>query len=304
MTRRDFFRLSAATAFVAGTRPSPAKSLVAQPQSASIPRGNERISRVGLGTWRTFDVGNDPARRARLADVLRALVAGGGSVVDTSPMYGTSPAVLGDLIAQTGLRDRLFLATKVWTSGDARGREQIEEQFRQLQAGRLELLQVHNLSDWRTQLVTLRRLKEAGRIRYVGITHYQRGAIDDMARVVRAEPLDFVQYPLSLEEPAAAGDLVKLCADRGAAFIANRPFAEGGALSRVRGTPLPPWAGEFGIKSWAQFLLKWILAHPEVTCAIPGTSNPVHMAENLAAAHGEPLDASARDRLAAHWRSQ
>lgn len=326
LSRRDFLRLSAGTAAVAcagsaanpappgagghpgspATGRSPAREGRDQSsplQQSLIPSSGESIPRIGLGTWRTFDVGNDAAQRARLADVLRALVGGGGSVVDTSPMYGTSPAVLGDLVAQTGLRDRLFLATKVWTSGDARGRDQIDEQFRQLRADPLELLLVHNLSDWRTQLETLRRLRDAGRIRYVGITHYQRGAREEMARVLRAEKLDFVQYPLSLEEPAAAGDFLKLCADRGTAFIANRPFGEGGALSRVRGTPLPPWAAESGIKSWAQYLLKWILAHPEVTCTIPGTSNPAHMAENLTAAHGAPLDPAARDRLAAHWRS-
>lgn len=279
------------------------KTLVPAPQAARVPSSGESIPRVGLGTWRTFDVGHDRVRRARLAEVLRALVAGGGSVVDTSPMYGTSPAVLGDLVAETGLRDRLFLATKVWTSGDARGRDQIDGQFGALRAERIELLQVHNLSDWRTQLATLRKLREAGRIRYVGITHYLQSARNEMARAIRSEKLDFVQYPLSLEEPAAGGDFLKLCGDRGVAFIANRPFGEGGALSRVRGTPLPSWAGELGIESWAQYLLKWILSHPEVTCAIPGTSNPAHMAENLSAAHGAPLDSASRDRLAAHWRS-
>ncbi|HYC70156.1 MAG TPA: aldo/keto reductase [Opitutaceae bacterium] len=298
MTRRDFLRLSAGTAALATAFPGMADS----PAQARIPSTGEPLARVGLGTWRTFDVGADAGRRARLADVLRALVAGGGSVVDTSPMYGTSPAVLGDLVAETGLRDRLFLATKVWISGDARGREQMDEQFRLLRTERVELMQVHNLVDWTTQLATLRRWKEEGRIRHVGITHYQRGALPDVLRVVRAERLDFVQYPLSLEEPAAAGELVKLCAERGAAFIANRPFGEGGALSRVRGIPLPPWAAELGIRSWAQFLLKWILAHPEVTCTIPGTGNPAHMTENLAAAHGAPLDPAGRDRLAAHWR--
>lgn len=301
MNRRSFLQLAGGTAALAcGLRGMAANPAVA---TAPIPSSGERLPRVGLGTWRTFDVGSDRARRARLADVLRALVEGGGSVVDTSPMYGSSPEVLGELIVETGLRDRLWLATKVWTSGDDRGRAQIDEQYRLLRADRLELLQVHNLSDWRTQLATLRQLRDAGRVRYVGITHYQRGAIDDMARVVRAEKLDFVQYPLSLEEPAAAGDFLSLCADRGVAFIANRPYGEGGALSRVRSKTLPPWTAELGITSWAQFLLKWILSHPEVTCTIPGTSNPAHMRENLAAASGPALDASARARLAAHWRS-
>lgn len=301
MTRRDFLRLSTASA-VAATLPH-STAAAPLPGTAVIPSTGERLTRVGLGTWRTFDVGADAARRTRLAGVLQALVAGGGSVVDTSPMYGTSPAVLGDLIAATGLRDRLWLATKVWTSGDEAGRAQAEEQFRLLRTDRIELLQVHNLVDWRTHLKTLRRWQEAGRIRYVGLTHYQRGAREELERIVRTERLDFVQYPLSLEEPAAASSLLGLCADRGVAFLANRPFGEGGALGRVRQQPLPPWAAEFGLTSWAQYLLRWILAHPEVTCTIPGTSNPVHMAENLAVAHAPPLGATDRDRLAAHWRS-
>ena len=301
MTPRDFLRLSAASA-IATSCPA-AGATVPHSGTAAIPSTGERITRVGLGTWQTFDVGRDPDRRARLAAVLQALVAGGGSVVDTSPMYGTSPAVLGDLVAATGLRDRLWLATKVWTSGEAAGRAQAEEQFRLLRTDRLELLQVHNLVDWRTQLGTLRRWQEAGRIRYVGLTHYQRGAREELERIVRTERLDFVQYPRSLEEPAAASSLLGLCADRGVAFIANRPFGEGGALGRVRQVPLPPWAAELGLTSWAQYLLRWILAHPEVTCTIPGTSNPAHMAENLATTQVPPLGTADRARLAAHWRA-
>ena len=300
MNRREFLRLGAGAALL--TAAGQARS-VDVPARAVIPSSGLSVTRVGLGTWRTFDAGRDPARRARLAEVLRVLVAGGGEVVDTSPMYGSSPAVLGDLAHDAGLRDRLFLATKVWTSGRDAGEAQLEEQLRRLRTDRLELLQVHNLVDWRTQLATLRRWQEAGRTRHIGITHYLPGAADELERIVRSERIDFVQFALSLEEPRAAGRLVGVCADHGVAFIANRPFAEGAAFGRVRGRELPPWAAELGIATWGQFLLKWILAHPGVTCTIPGTGDPAHMAENLAAARGPAPDASQRDRLAAHWRS-
>ena len=300
MNRREFLRLGAGAALL--TAAGQARS-VDVPARAVIPASGLSVTRVGLGTWRTFDAGRDPARRARLAEVLRVLVAGGGEVVDTSPMYGSSPAVLGDLAHDAGLRNRLFLATKVWTSGRDAGEAQLEEQLRRLRTDRLELLQVHNLVDWRTQLATLRRWQEAGRTRHIGITHYLPGAADELERIVRSERIDFVQFALSLEEPRAAGRLVGVCADHGVAFIANRPFAEGAAFGRVRGRELPPWAAERGLATWGQFLLRWILAHPGVTCTIPGTGDPAHMAENLAAARDPAPDASQRDRLAAHWRS-
>jgi diketogulonate reductase-like aldo/keto reductase len=210
--------------------------------------------------------------------------------------------VLGDLAAETGLREKLFFATKVWTSGDAAGLAQMEASLRKLRTSRVELMEIHNLLDWRTHLPNLRRWKEEGRIAHLGVTHYTAGALDDLTRLVRAEKLDFVQYALSLEEPQAAGDFLKLCADRGTAFIANRPFAEGAAFAKTRGKSLPPWAAELGVTSWAQFLLKWILAHPDVTCAIAGTSRVEHMTDNLGAARGPALSAADRNRLAAHWR--
>lgn len=302
MHRRDFLRFGAgATLLAAGGR---ALALSRPPARALIPSTGVTIARIGLGTWRTFDVGSDAKQRAQRAEVLKLFVAFGGDVVDTSPMYGSSPAVLGDLIAQdAGLRDGLFLATKVWTSGREAGEEQMEGQLRQLRTDRVELMQVHNLVDWRTQLTTLRRWKEQGRARHIGITHYLPSAVDDLARIVKSEKIDFVQFALSLQEPLAAERLLQVCADRGVAFIANRPFAEGAAFERVRGKALPPWAAELDITTWAQFLLRWILAHPEVTCAIPATTNPSHAAENLSAACGSALDPVQRDRLAAHWRT-
>ena len=261
------------------------------------------LPRVGLGTWQTFDAGRDPARRATLARTLRAFVDAGGRVVDTSPMYGSAEKVLGDLMRETGTRERLFVATKVWITGREAGVRQMRDSMSQLGVTRVELMQVHNLVDWRTHLATLRAWKEQGIVSHIGITHYAPGARDELLRVLRAEPVDFVQYAFSLDEPAAAGDLLGECARRGVRFLANRPFGEGSALARVRGRPVPPWAAELGIVSWAQFLLKWTLAHPEVTCAIPGTSKAEHAVENVAAAGGVIPDPATRDRMAAAWRA-
>lgn len=312
MNRREFIRLGAGSAALAcglkaqAVNLSPLqKSLIpsSSPGPGPATAGGRQVARLGLGTWRVFDVGSDLTMRTRLVEVLRAFAAAGGDVVDTSPMYGSAETVLGDLAAETGLRERLFFATKVWTSGAEAGIAQMESSLRKLRTGRVELMEIHNLLDWRAHLPNLRRWKEEGRIAYLGVTHYSAGALDDLTRVVRREKLDFVQYALSLEEPQAAGDFLKLCADRGVAFIANRPFAEGAAFAKVRGQPLPPWAAELGITSWAQFLLKWILAHPEVTCGIAGTSRVEHLQDNLNAARGPALNVADRDRLAAYWRS-
>ncbi len=268
-----------------------------------IPSSGERIPAVGLGTWQSFDVGSDATRRARCADALRAFVDGGGSVIDSSPMYGSSEAVVGDLVQAAKLRDKLWLATKVWTSGERAGVSQMEKSLALLKAPRIELMQVHNLLDWRTHLRTLRTWKDTGRVKYIGVTHYQASAHDDVERVLRAEQLDFVQLNLSLDEPEAAQRMLGVCAERGVAFIANRPFGGGSSFARARGKPLPAWVADYDIASWAQFMLKWILAHEQVTCAIPGTSNASHVADNLAAATGRLPDGQARGRMAAEWRS-
>ena len=271
-------------------------------QTAIIPSSGERIPRIGLGTWQVFDVGEDAAARLRLLETLRAFTGAGGCVVDTSPMYGTAESVIGDLVAEGNLRAGVWLATKVWTRGERDGIGQLETSLRRLRAPVVELLQVHNLLDWKVHLRTLRAWKEQGRTRYVGVTHYQASAFDDLARVLKAEPLDFVQVNVSLDEPEAVQRILPLCAERGVAVLANRPFGGGGSFARVRGTPLPRWVADHGITSWAQFLLRWVLAHEAVTCAIPGTGNPRHVRDNLDAARGSALDATVRDRLAATWR--
>ena len=276
----------------AGVAPSPLER--------PIPSSGETIPAVGLGTWRTFDVGASATERAPLKDVLQRFAELGGRVVDSSPMYGAAESVVGDLAADLAITGSLFLATKVWTSGRDAGTAQMEQSRRRLRARRLDLMQIHNLLDWRTHLRTLREWKAAGRIRYLGVTHYTSSAYDELERVLRGEPLDFVQVNYSLGEREAERRILPLARDRGVAVLANRPFSEGGLFQRVRGQAVPAWAAEFDCESWAQFFLKWILAHPAVTCAIPATSRPQHVVDNMKAGLGKLPDAATRERMAAH----
>jgi aryl-alcohol dehydrogenase-like predicted oxidoreductase len=281
MTRAEFLRLSAGAiaACALGGRALQSIASPAMPTRA-IPSTGEPLPVIGLGTYQGFDVAPGSAAYAQLPEVLRALFAGGGSVIDSSPMYGRAEATTGELLAAAGIRSRAFLATKVWTRGRADGRRQIEESLRLLRADPVDLLQVHNLLDWRTHLPTLRELKAAGRIRYIGITHYSAGAYDELAAVMRAERFDFLQINYSLDEREAERTILPLAAERGMAVLINRPFGGGGLLRRLRDRPLPDWAAEIGTATWAQLLLKFVLSQPAVTCAIPGTGRPEHMADN------------------------
>jgi diketogulonate reductase-like aldo/keto reductase len=264
----------------------------------AIPSSGETIPAVGLGTWQAFDVA-EPARRGPQREVLGRFVELGGRVVDSSPMYGAAEAAVGDLAADLGVRDRLWLATKVWTTGRAAGVEQMERSLRLLRGKRLDLLQVHNLVDWQTHLATLRDWKDAGRIRYLGVTHYSAAGHDALERVMRSEQLDCVQLNYSALEPAAERRLLPLARDRGVAVLVNRPLAQGALLSRVRGRRLPPWAADVDCTSWAQLFLKWILAHPAVTCVIPATSRVAHLDDNMQGGRGRLPDAATRRRIAA-----
>jgi diketogulonate reductase-like aldo/keto reductase len=231
--------------------------------------------------------------------VLRRFVELGGRVVDSSPMYGAAEAAVGDLATELGVREGLWIATKVWTTGRAAGIAQMERSLRLLRGKRLDLLQVHNLVDWQTHLATLREWKDAGRIRYLGVTHYSAAGHEALERVMRAEALDFVQLNYSLTEREAEHRLLPLARDRGIAILVNRPLAQGGLLSRVRGRRLPAWAAEVDCASWAQLFLKWILAHPAVTCVIPATSRLPHLEDNMQAGVGRLPDAATRERIAA-----
>jgi diketogulonate reductase-like aldo/keto reductase len=262
-----------------------------------IPSSGETIPAIGLGTWRTFDVGAGAADRGPLTEVLRRFVELGGRVIDSSPMYGAAESVVGDLAGELGVGDRLFLATKVWTSGRQAGVAQMEESRQRLRARRVDLMQIHNLLDWRTHLRTLRDDQQAGRIRYLGVTHYTAGAYDELERVLRSETLDFVQVNYSLGEQDAERRILPLAHERGIAVLVNRPFSERGLFRRMGGQPLPAWAAEIGCESWAQVFLKWILAHPAVTCVIPATSRLQHLVDNMKAGLGALPDTAMRERI-------
>ena len=267
----------------------------------AIPSTGERLPAIGVGTWQTFDVGPDAAARRALKEVLVAFAKAGGRVVDSSPMYGSSESVTGDLVAELGLAPNLFFATKVWTSGRDEGRRQMETSFRRLRVPRMDLMQVHNLVDTAVHTKTLQDWKARGRIRYLGITHYTSSAYAEVERWMRTGNYDFLQINYSLGERESAERLLPLAQEKKVAVIANRPFGEGALFSRVRGKALPGWAGEIGAATWAQFFLKWIISHPAITCAIPGTGKPGHMLDNLAAGTGALPDAAMRAKMSAYF---
>jgi diketogulonate reductase-like aldo/keto reductase len=301
LTRAQMLHLGAALSFsavlprLASAQPPGAVRMNTRP----IPATREALPVIGCGTWIGFNVDPGGAEQQRLAGVLEALFAAGGSVIDSSPMYGRAEAVAGDLLVASKARERAFLATKVWTSGRDAGIAQMEESLRRLRTERIDLMQVHNLVDWRTHLKTLRGWKDQGRVRYIGITHYTSSAYAEVEAVLRAEKLDFLQINYSLDARQAEQRLLPLAAERGVAVIVNLPFGGGGLLRRLRDKPLPGWAAEIGCTSWAQLLLKFVLGHPAVTCTIPGTGSPQHMADNAAAGAGALPDAAFWRRHAA-----
>lgn len=296
LSRRDalrFLTAAAAATFLPGAGASEKPKLATRP----IPSSGEALPIIGVGTWQTFDVGSSREERRPLEEVLARFVELGGRVVDSSPMYGRSESVVGEIAEKLSLQRSLFIATKVWTTGREAGIRQMEASQRQLRVPRIDLMQVHNLVDVATHLATLRDWKRQGRIRYVGITHYTSSAYGQVERLLRQERLDFLQINYSLLEREAEERILPLAAERGVAVIANRPFGGGEALRKTAGKPLPKWASEFDCGSWAQFFLKWIVSHPAVTCAIPGTGKLQHLEDNLHAALGRLPDAKQRLRM-------
>jgi diketogulonate reductase-like aldo/keto reductase len=270
--------------------------------SRPIPGSGEELPAIGVGTWQTFDV-RDAAARATLREVLKTFVEAGGRVVDSSPMYGAAESVVGDLSAELGLRDKLFMATKVYTSGREEGIRQMQNSFRRMRVERMDLMQVHNLLDVATHTPILKDWKAKGRVRYIGITHYTASAYADVERWLKTGQYDFLQINYSLGERDSEKRLLPLAQQMKVAVIANRPFAEGALFGRVKGKALPPWAGELGVQSWAQYFLKWIVSHPAITCAIPGTGRPEHIKDNVAAGFGALPDESARKRMTQYFDS-
>lgn len=267
-----------------------------------IPRSQEALPVIGLGTWSTFDVGASAAERAPLADVLADFFAAGGRLIDSSPMYGRAEGVVGDLVAAA--RHPAFLATKVWTQGAAQGRAQMEASLSLLRTERLDLMQVHNLLDWKVHLPALRAWREAGRFRYLGITHYAASAFPELERLMKTEALDFVQLPYSLATRGAEARLLPTAQDTGTAVLVMRPFEEGALFAAVKGRALPPWLGERGFASWAQVFLAFLLAHPAVTCVLPATSKRAHLAQNVTAGNGPELSAADAARLVREFEAR
>ncbi len=296
--RREFLQAVAALGATAGLgalwpAPSPQTSMLTR----TIPRTGEEIPVVGMGTWQTFDPASPtPAVLDRLAEVLRVFIAGGGRVIDSSPMYGRSEEHTGALLQRLHATDSMFLATKVWTTGAGAGRRQLDASERLFHRARLDLEQVHNLVDWRAQLDMLRAAKRDGRIRYIGITHYTASSFQELEKVMRTEHVDFVQLPYSVGFRIAESRLLPAAADTGTAVIVNEPFQGGDLFATARGKPLPEWAAPFA-SSWAQLFLKFIIAHPAVTCVIPATANPDHARDNAAAGVGPMPGAEERAKL-------
>ncbi|WP_178086780.1 aldo/keto reductase [Pseudomonas sp. GV085] len=304
-TRRAILTLAAGASAVftfgsAVAQPAPSTGTGGKTmQTRAIPSSNESLPIVGLGTYRGFDV--EPAQPAckNLPAVLDALFDKGGKLIDSSPMYGRAEQTVGELLSIHEPRSPAFLATKVWTRGREEGIAQMEQSFALLQTDRIDLMQIHNLLDWQTHLPTLRHWKEAGRIRYIGITHYTASAYEEVEAVLKAEPLDFLQINYALDDRGAENRLLPLCRERGVAVICNRPFGGGGLLAKLKDKPLPGWAAQVGVKSWAQLALKFLLSHSAVTCVIPGTGNPRYMAENAQAGFGPMLTDAQRQQLIA-----
>jgi diketogulonate reductase-like aldo/keto reductase len=268
----------------------------------AIPSTSEAMPVVGLGTWPVFDVGTDEAARRPLREVVKALVDAGGRMIDTSPMYGRSEGVVGDIVAGLGVRDKVFLATKVWISGRDQGIAQMARSASLMKSPVIDLMQIHNLVDWQTQLATIRAMKTNGKLRYIGVTHYTTGSLTELARILETEKgIDFVQLGYSLATREAETRLLPVAAQHGVAVIVNQPFERGDLFRAVRGKALPDWAAEFDCTSWAQLFLKYLLGDPAITVVIPATNKADHMQDNLKAGFGRLPDPKQREQIRRFW---
>lgn len=301
ISRRGFIRALAGAGIAAAAYPALVPAAGRTAIRKPIPSTGERLPVIGMGTSRTFDVGGDRRKRAGLLAVLQAFFDNGGALIDSSPMYGSAEQVTGDLLRQVRNRQALFAATKVWTDGKRAGIEQMRRSMRRMGVERFDLMQIHNLRDWRVHLDTLKQWKAQGRVRYIGITTSHGRFHDELAAILKTEPFDFVQLSYNIADRTVEKRLLPLAADRGMAVLANRPFQRGALFRRVKGRSLPDWASEFDCYTWAQFFLKFVVSHPAVSCAIPATSRVEHMVDNMGAGFGRLPDASMRGRMVAYF---
>lgn len=305
LSRRELLKLMGFTGL--GLVAQPFGNLLASKKQTMhkrpIPSTGEEIPTVGLGTWIQFDVGKSESERTPLKEVLKLMVEHGGRVIDSSPMYGNSEEVIGDLTNELDMEDQFFYATKVWTRGRQSGINQMEASLRKMRRETIDLMQVHNLVDWQTHLQTMKQWKEEGKIRYTGVTHYTVAAHDRLEQIVKNEEIDFVQFNYSIGVRNAEQSLLDAARDNGVAVIINEPY-EGGSLFRAVGDrEIPEWASNYDINSWGQFFLKYILSHPAVTCVIPGTSDPEHLVDNMGAGYGSLPNEEGRQRMAEYFEN-
>ncbi len=299
MDRRTFVRMTAATG-AAACATWPVSGLAADQDliSRKIPSSGQSIPILGMGTWITFNVGKSQRLRDKRLEVLRAFFAGGGGMIDSSPMYGSAEEVVGYCLEKLPPQKKLFTATKVWTVSKGMGERQMETSEKLWKLDAFDLMQIHNLVDWDVHRETLNAWKEGGRLKYTGITTSHGRRHSDFEKIARDHAFDFAQFTYNVEDRQAEARLLPMAQERGIGVIINRPFQRGALIDKLQGKPLPSWAGEIGVKTWPQYLLKFVISHPAVTCAIPATSNPDHMRENLEAARGILPDASFRTRMA------
>lgn len=297
ITRRSFLQTAGTLSAGIAVMPKVLFGETARAISRPIPSSGESIPVIGMGTSRTFDAGDDRVVRQNLREVLQTFFDNGGAVIDSSPMYGSAETVVGDLLKSISNKEALFAATKVWTYGKQNGIKQMHESMRRMGVNVMDLMQIHNLRDWKIHLPTLRQWKEEGKIRYIGITTSHGRSHAELEQILRSEPLDFVQFTYSIGNRTVEDRLIPLAADRGVATLINRPFQRGELFQRVKGKSLPDWSTEFDCRSWGQFFLKFIVSHPAVTCVIPATSKVHHMQDNMSAGFGRLPTKAMRRRM-------
>lgn len=306
LSRREWMQLSVALGAGAILPNTLSASLMNKPADIlqrAIPGTKELLPIIGMGTWQTFDIGEGKEQRTQMRDILRAFYKRGGRVLDSSPMYGRSEDVLGDLTADLKLLGQFFMATKVWTSGANQGIQQMKSSMSKMRTQPMDLMQVHNLVDVKTHLRTLSEWKAAGKIRYIGLTHYVVSAHDDLERLIRSEEIDFIQVNFSIQTRNAEKRLLAIAQDHEVGVLINRPYEGGNLFRRMKGKALPEWAAEWDISSWGQFFLKYIVSHPAVTCAIPATSKLHHLEDNMGAAFGRLPDENTRKKMVQYFEA-